>query len=199
MKKAFSFPFEDDEWLKKILIGGALQLTTVLIFPGILLTGYLLRTMKRGLKGEQDLPEFDNWKDMFFTGLAGDVIGTVYVLVPILFIVLGQTLGDLTSVLFLPIGYCGVFAVAYILPAAYGNFVRQQRFGAGFEFKEIADSALNDRYFKNWLIAFGVLVAGGLLTTPLQMILVGFVLQFYLMVVIFYFFGRLLTEIGSWN
>jgi hypothetical protein len=80
----FRFPFDDERWKSKFLVGGLLGLggvslwiiTWPLLFP---LWGYSVRIMRRAIKGEPlALPEWDNWGQLFGDGLRFWLVGFVY-------------------------------------------------------------------------------------------------------------------------
>ncbi len=74
--KAFSYVFEDQEWLKKVLIGGVVSLVPIVNFAA---TGYFLEETKRVSEGrELPLPEWDNLGGYFMKGLMTFVAGFVY-------------------------------------------------------------------------------------------------------------------------
>jgi amino acid transporter len=68
--KAFTFVFEDDEWISKLGIGAVLALVSFLIFPIFLLGGYLVAVTRNVRKGvTQPLPHWDDWGQLFMDGL----------------------------------------------------------------------------------------------------------------------------------
>lgn len=97
----FSFPFEQEGWEKRMLIGGLLAFCggllfyTVVLMPlGLVLMvpllGYGLRVMRHTVRtGEPTLPEWTDWGDLFKDGLRYVLVGFVYTLPVILLICLG--------------------------------------------------------------------------------------------------------------
>ncbi|NTV64536.1 MAG: DUF4013 domain-containing protein [Oscillochloris sp.] len=80
--RAFSFVFEDEEWLTIILIGGLILL--VPIFGQIVLIGFLFETARNVAAGQsRPLPRWNHLGETFSLGLPGVVIQIVYAL-PIL-------------------------------------------------------------------------------------------------------------------
>lgn len=80
--RAFSFVFDDDEWITVILIGGLIAL--VPIFGTIVLIGFLFETARNVAMGSsRPLPKWNHLGDTFSLGLPGVVISIVYSL-PIL-------------------------------------------------------------------------------------------------------------------
>lgn len=77
--RAFSYVFDDEQWLTVILVGGLLML--IPIFGQILLIGFLLETARNVANGNpQPLPKWGNIGDKFSQGLIGFVISLVYAL-----------------------------------------------------------------------------------------------------------------------
>lgn len=139
--ESFKYPFADEHWLKKHLIGGLLSLTALLGIPAFLLLGYQLKTMQHGLDGNPTLPAFENWWKLFKTGFAGSLIIIFYTLIgfPIYRMSRLQTLLDheffsLTAVLV-------TVVFVYFLPAALANHLESGRFQAAFHFREITEIA----------------------------------------------------------
>jgi hypothetical protein len=85
--------FDDQDWIKKIAIGGGITLAALILTPILVglalflpLSGYMLETLKNVRDGRPTpLPEWTNFGDMFSKGLMIFVIGLVYNLPSILF------------------------------------------------------------------------------------------------------------------
>ena len=83
---AFTFVFDDEEWVKKLGIGGGILLlavpfTIVLIGVAliIIIMGYMIETLKNVRDGQaKPLPEWENFGDLFFTGLKAFGIAFIY-------------------------------------------------------------------------------------------------------------------------
>ncbi len=80
--RSFSYVFEDQNWLKKVLIGGIINLIPIVNFAA---TGYWLEQTRR-VSNDQvlPLPEWDNFGGYFMKGLMAFVAGFVYSLPAIL-------------------------------------------------------------------------------------------------------------------
>jgi hypothetical protein len=75
--KAFSYVFEDANWLKKVGIGGALLI--VPIFGAMVVYGYMLTTLKNVAEGDKTpLPEWTDFGALFMKGLYAFVGILVY-------------------------------------------------------------------------------------------------------------------------
>ena len=75
IKGALKFPFEQDNWLKKAVIGSILTLASLLVIPAPLLTGYLLRVFR-----SDSLPEFGNYLEMYKEGLKAFLVIALYMI-----------------------------------------------------------------------------------------------------------------------
>lgn len=83
---AFTYMFDDEEWIKKLAIGGAVALVGAILSPiliGIVLflplSGYMVQVLKNVRDGQsRPLPEWSDWGDLFKTGLFVVVITLVY-------------------------------------------------------------------------------------------------------------------------
>ncbi len=81
--RSFSYVFEDQQWLKKVLIGGIINLIPIVNFAA---TGYWLEETKKVYEGRDlPLPEWDNFGGYFMKGLMTFVATFIYSL-PILII-----------------------------------------------------------------------------------------------------------------
>jgi hypothetical protein len=98
--KAFGFVFEDEEWIKKLLLGALI--TLIPIFGQFALMGYIVAIIRNVLAGSyRPLPEWENLGEYFKDGLMVWIAGLVYSLPLIL----------LSCFIALP----------YLLPALAGN------------------------------------------------------------------------------
>ncbi|MFC6724278.1 DUF4013 domain-containing protein, partial [Halobium palmae] len=73
---------EGDDWVKTLLIGGVLGLLVVLVVPMFVVYGYLMRVLRIRMRGEETVPEFDDWGEMTVDGLKAFVVAFVYGVVP---------------------------------------------------------------------------------------------------------------------
>jgi Protein of unknown function (DUF4013) len=81
--RAFTYVFDDEQWLSIVLVGGLLLLIP---FAGpILLTGYMLEAARNVANGSpRPLPRWENFGEKFSSGIAAVVIQLVYALPVIL-------------------------------------------------------------------------------------------------------------------
>ncbi|WP_129628883.1 DUF4013 domain-containing protein [Candidatus Oscillochloris fontis] len=83
--RAFSFVFEDEEWITIILIGGLIMLVPIL--GQIVLLGFLFETARNVVMGQsRPLPRWNHLGETFTNGLPTFVIQIVYSL-PVLLLV----------------------------------------------------------------------------------------------------------------
>jgi hypothetical protein len=123
-----------------------LFLGSIFIIPIIMALGYIFRIIEHTINGSNELPPFDEWGNMFVDGIKYLVATAIYLIVPnILTFVLSKGMlssfyaGDsqisliLVSVIGLVVAL--PFDLVYIM--ALGNMVREDRFGAAFDFSKI--------------------------------------------------------------
>jgi hypothetical protein len=153
---AFSYVFEDEDWIVKILLGAAIML--IPIFGQLALSGYgiaILRNIKAGKP--QPLPAWNNLGDFFMDGLMFWVIRLVYglpifvLLCPIMFVGVLPAFGaeneDLLAIL---AGVSGVVAigltclivlysilVGLLMPVVQIHFAETGEIGACLRFGEM--------------------------------------------------------------
>ena len=76
ISRSFTYMFEDESWIMKIVIGGILLIIPIVNF---LVIGYMLETLKRVADGADiPLPEWADFGGKFIKGLMVFVIGLVY-------------------------------------------------------------------------------------------------------------------------
>lgn len=159
---AFTFMFDDEEWIKKLAIGGGIMFASILLLPlflvGFLLMfplfGYSLEVMKNVRDGAlRPLPEWTDFGGLFRTGLFVFLIGLVYNIPALLVYCLsfaaqfGMSSADVSSdtmsalsVVFVCLTCLQILLSvgAYILlPAGIIRYARYENFGAAFQFGEM--------------------------------------------------------------
>src|SRR5512136_1883596 len=175
--KAFSFTFDDPDWVKKVLLGGVISLVPILNFAA---SGYSLEVTKRVIHNDpRPLPEWDDIGGKWVKGLLVAVIGFVYAL-PLTLMncilqVVTQTLARsssssssdqmgtavivLTSCLGCLMFLYGIF-MGFVLPAAIGNYAAKDQLGAAFRFGEI--SSLVQKNLGSYLMVLVIEIISGL-------------------------------------
>ncbi len=156
--RAFTFAFEDPDWLKKLLIGGALLF--IPIFGWLVVGGYWMRIIRSAYVGNDvPLPEWDQFGDDFVLGLKGAVailvwwlpfyaiIGTMFCLT----IPFWLSTGTSHSAVFVPLaifgtfGWIGLGMVSMVMqivmlvvpPVVLGRIAINGDFAAGFQFRDM--------------------------------------------------------------
>lgn len=164
--KAFTYPFEDQEWLKKLGIAGGiaiLSLVLSVVIVGIagfiLLSGWMLEIVRRVINRDPvPLPDWNDFGAYFSKGLQAFVVGLVYSLPAIL---IGACVGLLPLALGIDpttsSGSSDSMTTAYtvatlclnclsglyslflgiVLPAALGRLAATGQVGSAFRFGEV--------------------------------------------------------------
>ena len=180
--KAFTFVFEDKDWIKKVLIAAGILLVGIffswvllipLILASVLLGGYVVEITRRVIRGDVDtLPQWDNWSALIVDGLKVVVIAIVYSLpLIIVSVCLGipigilsdnaQEISSLHSALLSCISMLYAIAVTLVLPAAIGKFADTGDLGAAFRFGEVFSLVRNN--FSTYLVTLVMSWVAGLI------------------------------------
>ncbi len=86
--RCFRFVFDDPDWIKKVLIGGAFTLASALIIGIFFVAGYWVRLLKQVAAGNpKPLPEWDDLGGIFRDGLA--IVGVYFVHMLGVFVLVG--------------------------------------------------------------------------------------------------------------
>lgn len=154
--KAFTFVFDDPDWLKKIIIAALIGLIPVI--GQIYLVGYGLEVARRVIKHNAVLLPDIAFGESLATGFKSLIIGLVYaipvflMLVPILLFIVPVTSSTSTNganysnaepvAVTLSLCCMGLLTIYGILlwvwlPAAHGNFLATDSLGSAFRFKEV--------------------------------------------------------------
>jgi hypothetical protein len=204
--KAFSYPFADSDWVKKIGIGALLLLIPLL--GSMWISGWMLEITKRVIRQDPEpLADWDDFGGYLVRGFQVFIIGLVYALPIILLQACLQTVifalgdsstaGDEVTYAITAISVCVgcvVFLYAILLalmvPAALGNFADKEKFGAAFRFGEVWGlvRAAPGAYI---LAALGTMLAGFVGLLGLILCAIGVVLTTaYANSVIGHFYGQ---------
>jgi hypothetical protein len=180
--KSFSYPFEDNKWLSKLIIGALVSIVPILNFAW---AGYLIDLLKNVInKAAEPLPEWTDFGGKFMKGLLIWVAGLIYALPVIclstIFITTASiTLSSLTegdTVNTLGSAFSGVGILLACLAVLYGlllsffypamliHFSRKETFGSLFEIGAIIKVATSNLspYLTAWLIGIVAAVVVGL-------------------------------------
>jgi hypothetical protein len=150
--KAFSYVFQDDRWIGKIVVGAVLAFFTFLLIPIPLLIGWAVGVTRNVMDGLEDpMPAWEDWGKLFTDGLKVLVAQMVYTLP--FWILMCLTVGFVVaagseSVSVQALGFVGIallicvlliFSIAlfFLSPAIIIQYVRTDDFGACFHFSEV--------------------------------------------------------------
>lgn len=203
------YPFDDQKWAEKILIGGALNVIPII---NLFSAGYALESLRAGTQGEMTLPVWEDLGDKFVAGLIAFVISFVYMLIPGLVMLLGgaggimgmRYYGDvgmgITGVGVIMLTFVIGLIMAFFLPMALAHFTAEDRIGAAFEFGEILRRI--KAVFGEYLVAVVLFLVLSMILGMICVIpIVGWVVflfgVFYLQVVFANLVGRLYSQASA--
>ena len=173
--KSFSYVLDDKDWVKKVAIGGVVNVVPIL---NLVAAGYGLRVLKNVAEERAEpLPEWDDWGGDFVKGLLVMLGSMIYALPAILVSVIGGIItaiaadrsgqaSGVAQVLILGIncltGIWGLL-VGLWMPAAMVNFVAKGQFSAMFEVQRIWDLISQNigNYLTAIVVAIIASIAGG--------------------------------------
>lgn len=174
--KAFTYVFDDENWLTKILMGGLFALLSVVLIGIPFVLGYAVETIKNVIDGiPSPLPAWDNLGEKFRKGLMLALILLIYQIPNILIqCVSGGALSALTEAdprtvedARVIVQSCqGCFSLVWgllvgiITPAVFIKYALTEDFAAGFRFGELFDLIKAD--LGNYVIAILLTWAAGL-------------------------------------
>ncbi|RLM53606.1 DUF4013 domain-containing protein [Halobellus sp. Atlit-31R] len=213
LSDALHYPLDSDDWLRTILVGGLLNVLSVLVVPIPLLQGYYVRVLRGTTDDDSRPPRFDEWGDLFVDGLKliGVNIAVALVVIVAMFVVgivtgFGSAIGSgagpvvgtgsnggpvrlLTAVAFL--GFVAfALVLGYVAPAMFANFAREDSMAAAFDVSTVLAAATTSEYLIAWVLAAVVALVLGTLASVLSVLVVGLFGLFYVQVVTYYLFGR---------
>jgi hypothetical protein len=175
--KAFSFVFEDEDWVMKTIIAALVSL--IPIIGQITVFGWGLEVTRRVIRQDPNpLPDWSDFGGHIVKGIIGWVIGFVYVLplivlyaCPVVIIAAAQNDDTIAAVgwaCFSCLTLIYVVLLMFVLPAAMGNYAAKDELSAAFRFGEVFGlvRAAPGAYL---LTILGALIAG--IIAPLGIIL----------------------------
>ena len=179
--KAFTFPFQDQDWIKKLAITGLISL--IPIFGWIAVLGWSLEVTRRLIRSEAPvLPDWSNFGGNFSLGIKG-TIATFVLLIPLMVIYLPlgavSLVGDQEqlSTIFTIVSICtGCLALLYsivimfALPASYGQLAATDSLGEAFKVGRLL-SLIRAAPAAHLIVILGLIVSG--IVAPLGSIACG--------------------------
>jgi hypothetical protein len=190
ISRALRAPFNDPEWIKKTLLG---WLWILLFFTSPAVYGAMIEYIQGVARGDDRLPEWDDFGGKWVRGLLVSVAAFIYFL-PIIVIGMimvvplalsaNSSLDSLTGLLaggmclFWVVAMIYGIAVSILFYAAITNYAIKGHFGAFFEVGEILEKVRmpNGGYFTAWLYALLVSIVGSALTGALGATWIGAIL-----------------------
>lgn len=171
--KAFTYMFEDENWITKILLGGVFVLLSFILIGIPFVTGYAVEVVQNVLAGRpRPLPEWSNLGDKFIKGLVL-IVALIIWFIPAGFIMLIASIfqgvggardgGVLNAIgfLFNCISTIYQIAVAFILPAIYIKYAEQPEFGSAFKINDFISMVTNN--IGNYIVVFVLSIAAGII------------------------------------
>ena len=185
--RAFSFMFEDKNWVVKIILGAVFNLLTLVLIGIPFVLGYLLEVAKNSSEGKElPLPEWDKLGDKFVRGL-------IYLIILIIYSIPGMILSFIPCVKFC-LGPLYVLALAFVLPYITVKYAQTGSFEDVFRFNEIINfvkANLNNLVIVVLLsIAFVIIALFGILALVVGVFFTGF----WAFLAIAYLYGQVYRE-----
>jgi hypothetical protein len=176
--KAFSFVFDDQDWITKILIGGLIFLIPVI--GSLIVLGYSLAVTRNVIRRQEPtLPEWSDFGQMLIDGLFGLIIGLVYSLPIIIIVCVAMIPGMAVGVVsedaggaLAGLGSCcaAVFSVVYglamvwfFIPVAMARYADTGDMMSALRFREIWD--ISRANYMVFLMALLIYFAAGLVAS----------------------------------
>lgn len=220
---ALFFPKARDGWLKTVGIGGVLFVTSFLVVPYFVLTGYLVRVVRSGSKDRSQPPVFEEWLDLFTEGSVLFAIQVIYMIVgvgiPLVTIVFAapellqpSPAVSMSATVLLVFAYLFACFASYVSLAAVARFAHEGRFGAAFQMRAVFRTVFTSEFFVTGVLFLSVyLILGsisallsqsiylvlGTIGVLLFLIVVGLFILFYISIVAYYLIGRGYGRVNS--
>jgi hypothetical protein len=176
--KAFTYPFDDPDWMKKLGIAAVMMI--IPIVGGLFVMGWAIEITRRVIQGEAyPMPQWEDFMGLLVKGLKVVVISLVYLL-PVILVsactqgltILGQETGEdivmtiamLVSVCFGCLVFLYSLLAGLVMPAAFGKFAATGELKAAFRFGEVISMvrAVPMAYIMVLLGGFVASIIGGL-------------------------------------
>ncbi|GAB7020093.1 DUF4013 domain-containing protein [Halostagnicola bangensis] len=198
---ALKYPLEDDDYPKTLLIGSLLLVTSFLIIPAFILTGYITRAVQNASKGLEP-PQFEDYVGLLIDGLKLTGVFLIYFVAFMLAAVamllvqeLNRTAGlALFWVLLVP----SYFGLIYGTAAITYHFSRERRISDALKVGAVARTALSLRYLAVFLL---VILIGPILFLIFQVALaftiIGLLLVPATLIYEFIVYSKLMGEVDG--
>jgi hypothetical protein len=163
IKKALSYPFVDEDWAEKMILGSVMMVSTLLVIPLFTFLGYLLRLMR-----EDSMPRFSNLLEMTVEGFKASLVVLLYVGVPMTLVFIFET-GFVTyaALLLLSLSVYLMYSVLY----QFSNKGWRSSFSL-----QVLENVFSIQYLIGWLAAIIILSIIGILYAFSLLLLVTIIL-----------------------
>jgi len=204
--KAFTYIFDDQRWLEKLVI--PVLVTLIPVIGWMVVAGYLMRVTRNVAERQvEPLPELEFGADLgrgFKVFVANLCYGLPIMIVStLLFLPLALTENSsATTGLAIFLAVIGGFVIlvyalllTILMPPVNANLAVKERIGAAFEFKEIFRMLKNN--FKAWLIVVGGVLLCSAIIAPIGGIVLAIgaiVTGFYSQLIIAHLTGQAYTH-----
>ena len=200
--RSFSFPFQDPDWLTKVLIGGVFSMLGIFLVGNFFVLGYLAKLIRNVVAGvERPMPAWDDLGGYFVEGFKLAMVVLVFVLPAVLIMLLavipaailegkGEAVGGLVGAAVTCLMFPLIIAMMVFLPSALTRAAAQGRAGAAFELG--ANFAYIKANLVNYVLAILVYIIANFVSQfGLLLLCVGvFFTGFLSMVMAAYAFGE---------
>ncbi|MDX1414755.1 MAG: DUF4013 domain-containing protein [Candidatus Promineifilaceae bacterium] len=219
VNKAFTFVFDDERWITKVLIGSVLLFFSFLIVPVFFFAGYMIQIVRNVMDGlENPLPEWEEWGRLFKDGLVYTIAGLIYTL-PIwilmccsliFFIPAAGVEGDIGEIL-AGVGILSmivvsclmllfVIALALIGPAIAIQYARESTLSATLRFSEVIGMT-RDHIGDVLIVLLIILGLSFAISLPAAIPFVGWIITLaasvYVGLVTGHFYGQIGAKVGG--
>jgi hypothetical protein len=180
--RSFGFVTEDEEWVKKIVIGGLIFLGFFVVgsfIPGVAVLpvyGYMIQTARRVVQTHsRPLPNWDNFGDTMMKGLYALIISIAYtipliVLSAIAFLLgggmavvsgddAGGAVGGIALLCLTPVLFVLGLLTWFFVTAAFVRYIMTDKLSSAFEFNEIFAMLRKDPGMWGMLLVVSILIS----------------------------------------
>jgi hypothetical protein len=213
--RAFTFVFDDDDWVVKILIGAALQLVPIL--GQLVLVGYMLETARNVAEGNpRPLPTWQDFGGKIVGGFYGIVVQLFYAL-PIIVLSLlfscvvvgivlvagdseaGGALVAMMTLCFVPLAIVFGLIVQPIMLAAMARYVQTGGLGPALQVREIIQ--LTRENLGLWVVLWLLQILCGFVASlgTIALVIGVFITTFYSQAVFGHMLGQTIRQLGQPN
>ncbi|MDO8670124.1 MAG: DUF4013 domain-containing protein [Dehalococcoidia bacterium] len=210
--KAFSYVFDDEKWINKVLIGALFALLGSLVVGWFFVLGYVLEVMQNVSEGkERPLPEWDNLGDKLSKGFMFFVVILIYML-PILVISIcasvgggmagsgnnaAATIGGIISAIVSCLGFIYYIVLTVAIPAIMIRYAATRSVSACLQFGQIISFITGNmsNYIIVVLLSVVAYIIAGIGT--IACFIGVFATSFYALMIIAHLLGQLTRITGT--